>query len=70
MNVNLDHNSGSWIQASLPISLGGLGIRSAVQLAPSCFLSSAAASQDLVDKILPSYLAQLPILYEDEALSA
>ena len=43
----------AWIQASLPVCAGGLSIRSAVQLAPSAFLSSAAASLDLVHHILP-----------------
>ena len=33
-------------QASLPVKSGGLGIRSAVQLAPSAFLASAAAISD------------------------
>ena len=37
-----------------------------VQLAPSCFLSSAAASQELIPQILPQ---SLPLLYKDEALS-
>ena len=50
-NTHLDDNA--WKQASLPVKAGGLGIRSAVQLAPSAFLSSAAASSDLVRHILP-----------------
>ena len=36
-----DGSDPSWIQAMLPIKFGGLGIRSAVQLAPSAFLASA-----------------------------
>ena len=43
-----------WLQASLPVRSGGLGIRSAVQLAPSAFLSSIFGSADLFKKILPS----------------
>ena len=35
-NINLDETI--WTQASLPVNLGGLGIRSSVQLAPSAFL--------------------------------
>ena len=50
--------------------MGGLGIRRAVQLAPSCFLSSATASQDLVDRILPAHLSQTPLLYVDQANAA
>ena len=70
LNVNLDYCDASWTQASLPVRMGGLGIRSAVQLAPSCFLLSAAASRDLVVRILPDYLSQSPLLFVDQALSA
>ena len=67
--VQLEIDSPAWIQASLPVKYGGLGFRSAVQLAPSCFLSSAAAAQDLITSILPSSLQSVPFLYEDEALA-
>ena len=70
LNVNLDYSDASWAQASLPVRMGGLGIRSAVLLASSCFLSSAAASRDLVVHILPGYLSQSPLLFVDQALSA
>uniref|UniRef100_A0A1X7SSY7 Reverse transcriptase domain-containing protein n=1 Tax=Amphimedon queenslandica TaxID=400682 RepID=A0A1X7SSY7_AMPQE len=70
LNVNLDYNTTAWAQASLPVRMGGLGIRRAVQLAPSCFLSSAAASRDLVDRILPAHLSQTPLLYVDQAYAA
>ena len=56
-------------QASLPVKFGGLGIRSAVQLAPSAFLASAAASSDLVLQILPPWLQGYPICFVDEALT-
>ena len=49
LNVALD--DAQWCQASLPVRDGGLGIRSAVQLAPSAFLASAAASAPLVARI-------------------
>ena len=39
----------AWVQASLPIRVGGLGIRSVVVLASSAFLASAAATSDLQD---------------------
>ena len=68
-NVPLSSDSLTWIQASLPVKYGGLGFRSAVQLAPSCFLSSAAASQELTSQILPQSLQSIPLLYKDEALS-
>jgi len=41
-----------WIQASLPVSAGGLGIRRVTALAPSAFLASAACTHDLQALIL------------------
>ena len=66
-NVQLSSDSLTWLQASLPVKYGGLGFRSVVQLAPSCFLSSAAASQELIPQILN--LQSFLLLYKDEALS-
>ena len=43
----------SLTQACLPVRWGGLGIRSAVALAPCAFLASIFASQALVNQILP-----------------
>ena len=42
----------AWIQASLPMHDGGLGIRSVVVLAPSAFFASAAATYVLQSAIL------------------
>jgi hypothetical protein len=41
-----------WLQASLPVRAGGLGIRRMSSLAPSAFLASAAGMRDLQDFIL------------------
>ena len=41
-----------WIQASLPVKVGGLGIRRVASLAPSAFLASAASTLDLQEYIL------------------
>ena len=57
-NINFGDNDPSWSQATLPVKFGGLGFRSAVQLAPSAFLASAAGSSDLVRRILPSHLQE------------
>jgi len=46
----------AWTQATLPVRYGGLGFRSTVQLAPSAYLASAAASSGLVSHILPASL--------------
>ena len=68
-NIQFEPDDPAWTQATLPIGVGGLGIRSAVQLAPSAFLASAAATRDLVCQILPPRLQPLPTLYEEDALS-
>ena len=46
----------AWLQASLPVSEGGLGMRSAAQLAPSAFLASAAGCASLSKDTLPTCL--------------
>ena len=46
----------SWLQASLPINSGGLGIRSATMLAPSAFLASAAGTSSISLALLPPRL--------------
>jgi hypothetical protein len=56
LNMSLDSDS-AWSQATLPVGYGGIGVRSAVQLAPSAFLASAAGSSDLVRRILPGRLS-------------
>jgi len=40
--LNVDLNDDQWLQASLPVRHGGLGIWSARMLTPSTFLASAA----------------------------
>jgi hypothetical protein len=50
---NTDLSDLQWIQASLPVRNGGLGIRRVSSLAPSAFLASAAGTRDLQVKILP-----------------
>ena len=41
-----------WIQASLPVKNGGLGVRRVSSLAPSAFLASAVGIHDLQELIL------------------
>ena len=53
VNIHFQDNDPAWLQASLPVNQGGLGIRSAGQLAPSAFLASTAASSTLAHLILP-----------------
>ena len=68
-NNSLQSSVTAWPQASLPVKNGGLGIRSAVQLAPSAFLASAAGSSTLVAQIIPRHLRKFPIVAREEAFS-
>ena len=45
----------AWRQASLPVSLGGIGLRSASSHAAAAFLSSIAQSKPTVDEILRNF---------------
>ena len=53
LNVDLSQDL-AWLQASLLIRAGGLGVCRATQLAPSAFLASAAGCSYLVQQIIPS----------------
>ena len=44
-NVHIDDSA--WVQACLPVRVGGLGLNSTMQLAPNAFLASAAACANL-----------------------
>ena len=68
-NTHFVEDDSAWMQATLPIKMGGLGFRCTRQLASSAFLSSAAASQTLVHRILPLQLRSLPTPNWDSALS-
>ena len=57
----------AWHQASLPVWAGGLGFRSAVQLAPSAFLASAMAATPIFQSILHCSTTVIPGI--DSALS-
>ena len=50
--VNVALSDQQWIQASLPVKDGGLGLRRVASLAPSAFLASAASTRPLQDQIL------------------
>ena len=68
LNVPLDDNS-AWLQASLPVRSGGIGIRRSMQLAPSVFLASAACCSELIPLILPPPLPTSSDPLVEEALS-
>lgn len=50
--MNIAITDGQWLQASLPVRDGGLGLRRVQLLAPSAFLASAASTRSLQDEIL------------------
>jgi len=63
--LNVDLSDIQWLQASLPVRHGGLGIRSTQMLASSAFLASAASTHDLQQSILPQCIGTL----DDESLA-
>ena len=50
--VNVQLSDLQWMEGSLPVHMGGLGVRSVCLLASSAFLASAAAMLPLQDEIL------------------
>ena len=59
----------AWLQASLPVGNGGLGIRSAVHLAPSAFLASADAASTVIRQLLPDSIDSSVYPDRDAALA-
>ena len=68
INVPLDDDS-AWLQASLPVRSGGIGIRRSVHLAPSAYLASATCCSELIPLILPPHLYTTSDSLVEEALS-
>ena len=68
-NILLKENDPAWMQACLPVKLGGLGVRRAVQVAPSAYLASVAAMEELVSLTSPADLRALPAPSVDVAMS-
>ena len=63
--TNMVLSEAAWLQATLPVKRGGLGIRSAVHLATSAFLASASSVCSLHRFALPLILrwSQLFLLF-------
>ena len=51
--LNIEFTNTQWLQATLPINVGGLGVRSVSLLAPSAFLASAAGAFPLIQSLIP-----------------
>src|SRR5579872_5386502 len=61
--LNADLSETQWLQASLPVRRGGLGICSILQLALSAFLASYNAPGELQLQILGNYSASVDLNY-------
>ena len=68
--LNIDLDDVQWSQANLPVNADGLGISSAVKLAPSVFLASAALTLSLLNLILPSRTSSIPDIDVHDASSS
>ena len=69
-NIDFRTDNSSWLQATLPVTSGGLGFRSASHLAPSTFLASADGASKLMQKLPPAQLSCVAYCERDSALSA
>ena len=67
-NIHFGEDNPTWLQVTLPMKMGGLGIRSVVQFVSSAFLASAVASSALVHHIIPPALQCSPIPNWDDAM--
>ena len=54
--INVKFDRENWTQATLPVSLGGLGIRRATEIAAPAFISSHIAASQLMSLLLPQNL--------------
>ena len=66
-NIRLDRVT--WLQGSLPVRWGGIGVRSANDLAPSAFLSSLISVSDWMLRLLPAWAQQPSEPSHDSALA-
>ena len=69
LNISFEMES-TWLQASLPVKFGGIGVHSVVMLAPSAFLASATGTSSLINRILSVAFHSLPSTEVSDALTA
>ena len=65
--LNVDLSSNIWKQASLPVKMGGLGIRSFMDLATPAFISSYYKSKEIIDIISPDCIKNMPYTEVEKA---
>ncbi len=68
--LNNSINETQWIQASLPISKGGLGIRKVSDVCLPAFLSSLHGVSSLVSRILPNMDSEATLHLWNESIEA
>ena len=69
-NTAIVSNDRPWTQATLPVKLGGLGMHSAVEVAPSAYLAPQHVSSALIQTILSVQLSSFTPISLDDALSS
>lgn len=67
--TNIHLSDVQWLQASLPVRDGGLGVRRVVSLAIPAYLASAAATRQLQDLLLADNHATMSDPYDSEFIS-
>jgi hypothetical protein len=67
--LNICLNTKQWLQATLPISFGGLDIRRISDICLPAFLSSSHGVQDLMSSLLPFMDIKIQVHYYEEALN-
>ena len=65
--LNVDISTDQWMQALLPVHMGGLGVRSAELLAPSISLASAKSTFSLQNDILAGSIQSFIGAYTSDA---
>ena len=66
LNIPLDNHN--WVQATLPIKLGGLGIRTLTDICLPAFISSAYGAFDFIKLLFPVYSDAVNLCHVSEAI--
>lgn len=65
--INCNLSESAWMQTTISVNNGGLGLRDVTKLCLSSFLGSSHSVADLLEAILPSHIIQLPEAALNEA---
>lgn len=68
--MNVDITDRLWQRVKLPLSLGGWGIRSATDIALSCYAGSLNDFGDRTESLLPTTYRPIIAIYREKALTA